>query len=51
MELVRIADINGLEFEVVESIPKGYEVLHINTKNNYLPLVRLMKIVMYILIH
>ncbi len=26
MELVRIVDINGLEFEVVESIPKGYEV-------------------------
>lgn len=27
MELVRIVDINGLEFEVVESIPKGYAVL------------------------
>lgn len=41
MELVRIADINGLEFEVVESIPKGYEVWHINTKNNYLPLCKI----------
>ena len=41
MELVRIADINCLEFEIVDNIPKGYEVWHINTKNNYLPLCKI----------
>lgn len=41
MELVRITDINGLEFEIVDSIPKGYAVWHINTKSNYLPLCKI----------
>lgn len=43
MELVRITDINGLEFEIVDSIPKGYAVWHINTKSNYLPLCKIDK--------
>ena len=34
MELVRIADINCLEFEIVDSIPKCYAVWHINTNRN-----------------
>lgn len=38
MELVRIADIDGLKFEVVNEFPKGYIVWDINTTSNYLPL-------------
>lgn len=41
MELVRVTDINGLEFEVIDNIPKGYSVWHINTKSNYLPLCKI----------
>ena len=41
MELVRIVDINGLEFEIVDRIPKGYAVWNINTNSNYLPLCKI----------
>lgn len=38
MELVKIKELKGMEFEVVESIPKGYVILNINTDSEYLPL-------------
>ena len=38
MELVMIKELNGMEFEVVKSIPKGYVVLNTNIDSEYLPL-------------
>lgn len=38
MELVKIKELKGMEFEVVESIPKGYVILNTNIHSEYLPL-------------
>lgn len=38
MELVKIKELKGMEFEVVESIPKGYVILNTNIDSEYLPL-------------
>ena len=37
-EKVSISDIEGLEFEVVDTFPKGYVAWDINTNSEYLPL-------------
>lgn len=33
-----ISDIEGLQFELVDTFPKGYEVWNVNTNGKYLPL-------------
>lgn len=43
MELVEIKELNGLEFEVVKEIPKGYVILNTNINSEYLPLCRMDK--------
>lgn len=42
-EKVSISDIEGLEFEVVDTFPKDYIVWDINTTSNYLPLCEVSK--------
>lgn len=36
MELVKIKELKGMEFEVVESIPKDYVILNTNIDSEYL---------------
>lgn len=42
-EKLKIADIEGLEFEVVDTFPKDYVVWNINTTSEYLPLCEVSK--------
>lgn len=38
MEIVKIKELKGMEFEVVESISKGYVILNTNIDSEYSPL-------------